>query len=334
MSAQEITHPGLENVEFSDFHPPVGDLQGEVFLGLSRRQKSIPPKFFYDERGSSLFNEICRTEEYYLTRAEMEIFGEMAEEIGNLTGPGATLLEYGCGSSDKSGLLLRAFQRPKAYIGVDISKKHLLRLCRRLKEAFQALRVWAVCADYSEPIQLPLLSRLGDSKRLAFFPGSSVGNFEPREAGRFLLRASETVGARHGMLIGVDLKKDPKVLNAAYNDSRGITAAFNLNLLDRINRDCGADFDCRLFQHRAFYNALKGRVEMHLVSLRRQEVRLRGRTFRFEVGESIHTENSYKYSIEEFRSLAKESGWRPRGLWTDSRGLFSVHYLQSCNGLN
>ncbi|HEY1290414.1 MAG TPA: L-histidine N(alpha)-methyltransferase [Burkholderiales bacterium] len=289
--------------------------------GLSRPQKSLPPKYFYDDAGSRLFERICRLPEYYLTRAELALTKANIAAIARFAGRGCELVEYGSGESLKTRLLIRAL-RPAAYLPVDISQAALRGATERLGREFPWLEIVPVHGDFSRPVELPR-SR---APRVVYFPGSTIGNLSPDEAHAFL---SMTRGQAARMLVGVDLRKDANALHAAYNDSRRVTAAFNLNLLARINRELGADFDPKRFAHYAFYNAAEGRIEMHLVSLARQSVRIGRHRFAFDVGESIHTENSYKYSIEGFRALAAAAGYLVGKTWTDRRGLFAVHALKS-----
>jgi dimethylhistidine N-methyltransferase len=291
----------------------------DVVAGLSLPQKALPPKYFYDAIGSKLFEKICRLPEYYLTRAELSLTRANVSSIARFAGKGCELLEYGSGEGLKTRLLIRAL-RPKAYLPVDISPSALEHAARRLSREFPWLRILPVCGDFSRPLDLPAAR----AARVAYFPGSTIGNLTPEEAHGFLSRSR--AHARR-MLIGTDLRKDANLLHAAYNDSRGVTAAFNLNLLARINRELGADFDLRRFSHYAFYNAAHGRIEMHLVSLREQKIRIGAHRFAFERGESIHTENSYKYSVEEFRALATAAGFEGKKTWTDRRGLFALHGL-------
>jgi len=311
-------------IRFRDEHPTVATLRDEVLLGLAARPRRIAPKFFYDRRGSQLFDAICELPEYYPTRTEMAILESCAGEIAALAGRDCTLIELGSGASKKVRLLLERL-RPRRYLGVDISREFLLESVQRLAGDYPWLEVHAACADFAQDFDLP--DDAGTAPRLAFFPGSTVGNFEPHEARAFLQRIRRLVQPDGALLIGVDLKKDPQVLARAYNDSVGVTAAFNLNLLERLRAELGAELDPRGFRHRAFYDAARGRIEMHLVSRRAQEIRVLGRRFRFEPGETIHTENSYKYSVEEFHALARGAGLRPQRVWLDPRRLFSVHYL-------
>lgn len=302
----------------------MNDLREAVWHGLVVAPKAIPPKFFYDETGSRLFEAICGLPEYYPPRAERTILSGVAGDIAQWIGTGAVVIEPGSGSSDKVRLLLDALQ-PRAYIPVEICAEAVADASRRLRAEYPWLEVVPRSGDFDSLVRLAQWE--GPERRVVFFPGSTIGNLDPGEAGAFLATLTEVVGREGGLLIGVDLKKDPGILEAAYNDSRGVTAAFNRNLLVRINRELGADFDPEAFVHRAFYNARSGRIEMHLVSRRDQTVRIDGHPFRFAAGEHLHTENSYKYTVEEFQDLAAAAGWRSRQVWTDPDRLFSVHYL-------
>jgi len=298
-----------------------------VVAGLSLPQKAIPPKYFYDTQGSRLFDAICRLKEYYLTRCELALtrrhLGEIARFAATPAGGGMELIEYGSGASLKTRLLIRRC-RPDLYVPVDISESALQDAGRRLAAEFPWLSVMAVVGDFSRPLELPARPA---RRRIVYFPGSTIGNLTPAEAQAFLRMSRNQVGSRGAMLVGVDLKKDANALHAAYNDARGVTAAFNLNLLARINRELGADFDLRRFSHYAFYNAALGRVEMHLVSLARQSVRFGRHRFAFAVGESIHTENSCKYSVEEFEAMAQAAGFRAARIWLDRRRYFALFGL-------
>lgn len=296
----------------------------DVIAGLSLPRKAISPKYFYDAKGSRLFEAICRLREYYPTRAELALTRRHLAAIARFAGRGCTLLEYGSGESLKSRLLIRAL-RPALYLPVDISADALARAGRGLAREFPWLRIAAVHGDFSRPLEIPVAQ--GQGRRVVYFPGSTIGNLTPAEAHAFLRMTRGQVGPRGAMLVGVDLKKDANLLHAAYNDAQGVTAAFNLNLLERANRELGADFDLRRFRHYAFYDPTRGRVEMHLVSLARQHVRIGAYRFAFEAGESIHTENSCKYAVDEFRALARRAGFRGERVWLDPRGLFSLHGL-------
>lgn len=310
---------------FHDLHPSPADLAAEVLAGLGRRPRAIPPKFFYDARGSALFEAITETPEYYLTRTELALLRAHAAEIAARVGRGSLLVEPGGGSCAKVRILLEGL-RPCAYVPMDISREHLRAAAEQVAAEFPWLEVHAACGDFTRRLAMP--AALPAGPRVAFFPGSSIGNFDPDAAVAFLAAVADLVGGDGFLLIGVDLKKDRAVLEAAYNDGAGITAAFNLNLLARINRELGADFDLSAWRHRAHYDPSLGRIEMHLVSLRDQQVRVAGHSFAFAAGETIHTENSYKYDSREFQALAVRAGFRPEAAWTDAGGLFSVHLLQ------
>lgn len=308
-------------------HRSTGDIfLSDVVDGLSRARKSLPCKYFYDQRGSALFDAICGLEEYYPTRTETAILRRHAAEFAELAGPRAAVVELGSGSSVKVRILLDALENPAAYVPVDISREHLLASAARLAGDYPNLTVVPVAADYVQGFPLPPVA--APERLLAFFPGSTIGNFEPAEAAAFLGRLARRLGAGSRLLIGVDLKKHRDVLEAAYNDTRGVTAAFNLNLLARINRELDGNFDLDGFAHHAFYDETHGRIEMHLVSRRAQTVVVGGRTFYFAAGETIHTENSWKYALPEFERLARGAGWRTVRTWTDRAGLFGVSWLQ------
>jgi dimethylhistidine N-methyltransferase len=313
-------------IQFHDLHPLRANTYEEVIDGLSASRKTLPPKLFYDERGSVLFDRICEQPEYYPTRTEIGILRDHAHDIAARCGDNTLLLELGSGASKKVRLLLESL-RPNRYMGVDISKEFLIESTTRLAGDYPWLDVHATCADFSQGLSLDHCP--SDARKVAFFPGSSIGNFNPTEAQRFLRRLHAVLDDDGLLLIGVDLIKDFSVLNAAYNDRAGITAAFNLNLLNRINGEHDADFDIGEFRHYAFYNPAHSRIEMHLVSKRDQPVRIGEQRFEFSVGESIHTENSYKYSIEGFQDLARSAGFRPLHVWTDPRKMFSVQMFVS-----
>jgi len=311
-------------VRFHDAHPGAADLRRAVLEGLGSRPRAISPKFFYDERGSELFDAICETPEYYQTRTEMAILRGALPELVGLVGTECTLVELGSGASKKVRLLLEEL-RPSGYVGVDISKEFLLTSTETLARDYPWLEVHAACVDFSRGLEIPYCD--GAAHNVAFFPGSSIGNFDPDDALHLLRDVGEMVGPGGHLLIGVDLKKDVNVLNAAYNDAAGVTAAFNGNLLERIRRELDSDIDPAGFEHYAFYNPDAGRVEMHLASLRSQQVRVDGRRFAFEPGETIHTENSYKYTVAEFGKLAARAGFRQQAVWVDDDRLFSVQLL-------
>jgi len=303
-----------------------GGFASDMLEGLRTRPRSVPPKYFYDATGSKLFDRICELEEYYPTRTETALLARHAEAIADCIGPDAELVEFGAGSLRKVRLLLAALRTPRRYVPIDISAEHLRAEADALRAEHPALEVVPLAADFTRGVELPAAAGGQAARRVGFFPGSSIGNFTPEEAGRFLQMAARLLQGG-GLLIGVDLVKDPAVLHRAYNDAPGVTAAFNKNLLVRANRELGATFVLDAFDHYAFYNPVEQRIEMHLVSARRQAVRVAGEFFEFEPGESLHTENSYKYGIEGFRALARGAGFLPGPVWCDDAGLFSVHWL-------
>jgi dimethylhistidine N-methyltransferase len=311
-------------LRFHDLQPPATDMRREVLDGLMGMPRRISPKFFYDRRGSELFEAITRTPEYYPTRTELALLERHGGEMAALLGRACLLVELGSGSSRKIRLLLDALQ-PAAYMPVDISRDFLLDAAHELAADYPQIEVHATCADYSQGLELPWCPAA--LPRAAFFPGSSIGNFEPQQARCLLAHVARALGPGGHLLIGVDLQKDPAIINRAYNDAGGLTAEFNLNLLARINRELGADFNLDGFSHHAFYNSAAGRVEMHLVSLKRQQVHIDGEHIDFYRGDGIHTENSYKYTLEDFHRLAAEAGFAPVKVWTDEDNLFSVHCL-------
>jgi dimethylhistidine N-methyltransferase len=321
MKVRSDAHPALHDLE-----PSVDTFLAELLRGLSQRPKSIAAKFFYDEVGCQLFDEICSLDEYYLTRTEMRILREKVAEICALFGPECRVVEFGSGSNAKTRILLDHLPAPAAYVPVDIALEQLLQSSARLTRIYPGLCITPVCADFTTAFTLPELP-CPVRRTVAFFPGSTIGNLEPAEAENFFRKISLLCGVDGGLLIGVDLKKDRLTLERAYNDALGVTARFNLNLLTRINRSFGAGIRQDKFQHRAFYNEEFGRIEMHLVSLVEQTIQLNGTTFSLQEGEHIVTEHSYKYSVDEFAQLAGRSGWAVKGLWTDAANLFSVHYL-------
>jgi L-histidine Nalpha-methyltransferase len=297
----------------------------DAVKGLSATPKFMLAKHFYDAEGSRLFERIMGLPEYYPTRSEMQVLREKSAEIAGLIPPGAALVEFGSGSTAKIRILLEAAPKLAAYVPVDISAEYLEQEAAALRRDFPKLAVLPVAADFTKPFDLP--AKVRALPRVGFFPGSTIGNFEPLAAVAFLRNAARILGRGAALIVGVDLVKNPDVLHAAYNDSAGITAAFNLNLLARMNRELGADFDLSAFEHRALYNRERQRIEMHLKSRKRQRVLLNGAAFEFERNETIHTENSYKYTPEGFASLARQAGWLERALWTDKNGYFSVRLL-------
>lgn len=296
-----------------------------VLSGLSAMPRAIPAKFLYDSRGSALFDAICELPEYYLTRTETEILRQCAGEIASLAGPGCALIEYGSGSSVKSRLLIEAMRDLEAYVPVDISRQHLDATAARLRRDYPGLRVEPVSADYMTLARLPV--DLGGARRIGFFPGSTIGNLTPEEARAFLRRARSLLGESGAMVLGADLKKDPRRLHDAYNDAAGVTAQFTLNLLRRMNRELDANFDLSAFAHEAFYNPVEGRIEIYFRSLRPQTVTVAGRSFAFAEGERVHTEYSYKYDDAGIEQLARSAGFTIARTWTDPARLFAVVYL-------
>lgn len=312
-------------VRYHDHHPRNASLRDDMLAGLAAAPKRSSPKHFYDAEGSRLFERICEQPEYYPTRTEEAILSGARDEIARLAGPATPLLELGSGASRKVRLLLEALH-PSRYLGIDISREFLIDSTRRLAADYPWLEVHAACADFCRPLRLP--AAFTRARPLAFFPGSSIGNFEPGQALDFLRHLRRLLPNGSGLLVGVDLIKDRDRLEAAYNDRAGVTAAFNLNLLERVRRELDSDIQPRRFRHRAFFNPVESRIEMHLVSPLAQEVRIEGQRFRFAPGESLHTENSYKYSPEGFQRLAERAGFRREALWMDDERLFSVHFLR------
>src|SRR6202163_1101145 len=314
--------PALANAQ--PFDEQTAAFAGDAVGDLSQHPKRLSPKYFYDATGSELFEQITLLPEYYPTRTELGILRDRGSEVAAIIPEGAALVEFGAGATTKVRLLLEqcAFG---AYVPVDISGDFLKAQADALRQDFPALSVYPVAADFTAPFALP--DAVKAMPKVGFFPGSTLGNFEPHEACAFLRSAGEILGKDALMVIGVDLEKDERVLYQAYNDAAGVTARFNLNVLVRINSELGGNFDTSGFIHRAIYNRDRHRIEMHLISRKSQTVRVLGRSFSFRVGESIHTENSYKYSLERFTALARGSGWRPRHSWTDAAGMFSVHAL-------
>jgi dimethylhistidine N-methyltransferase len=301
--------------------PFLRDLQ----RALAEPPHSISPKYFYDDAGSRLFERICELPEYYPTRTETSILATHAADIAREIGTGCDLVEFGAGSCTKVRLLLRDLQ-PRRFIPIDISGAHLEQAAAALEREHPGLLVLPLAGDYTQVVHLP--PPLPGARRVGFFPGSTIGNFTPSEALDFLRSAARLLRGG-GLLLGADLVKDPAVLHAAYNDAQGVTAAFNLNLLARANREIGSDFDLGRFWHSAFYNAAERRIEMHLVSRERQQVHVGGRSYLLEEGQALHTENSYKFGVEGLRRLAREAGFTPGPVWTDPDHLFSVHWLHA-----
>ncbi|WP_421790073.1 L-histidine N(alpha)-methyltransferase [Hyphobacterium sp.] len=312
---------------FKDLHPPKSRFLDDVLDGLSKPQKSIPPKHFYDARGSALFDDITDTEDYYVTRTELGILDAIAGEIAERAGPGAVVIEPGSGSSVKIDKLLNALDNPAGYVGLDISKTHLIAACEDLASRFPGLSVGAICADFTQPVPLDDYP-VPDGKRLVFFPGSTIGNFEPDEAQALLETYRSWLRPGDALLIGADRVKSAQILENAYDDTGGITADFNLNLLSRINRELDGDIDVEAFAHKALWNEEKARVEMHLVARRSLTFSVDGRRFSMEAGESLHTENSHKFTIDRFHALAKAAGLSVSAQWSDDREYFTLYWLE------
>ncbi len=315
--------PQATKVSFHDYQPELDNFRQTVLNGLTHEYKQIPPKFFYDERGSQLFEAILEQLEYYVPHVEKQLYRDYAVEIAALIGKDAVLIEPGSGSCEKIQLLLDALS-PAAYVPMDISGDFLRQSAANLGDAFPWLHIHAACLDFTRALHLP--HTVPQGRRVVFIPGSSLGNFDLPDAQQFLSHIAQLVGKGGGLLIGVDRKKDTAVLETAYNDAAGMTAAFNLNLLVRINNELQGTFDLDQFAHYAHYNEAMGRIEMHLTSLKEQSVQVAGKTFQFAQGERIHTENSYKYHPHEFVTLATAAGFTCEQHWTDESNLFGIYY--------
>ena len=300
----------------------------DVLHGLAdSSRKQLPCKYLYDQRGSDLFVDITQQEDYYPTRTELALLDGKMSEIVDLIGPHAQVIEYGSGDGNKTHILLDAVKRPASYVPVDVAEQHLLGAAAALRERYPELVIHPIVGDFHDELEIPH-DEPPAKRRLLYFPGSTIGNFTPTEASEFLRRNAALVGRDGAMLLGVDLAKDAEILRRAYNDRAGVTAKFNLNLLTRFNRELDADFDLDAFTHEARFNEEKSRVEMHLVSQADQIVNIAGREIAFAEGETIHTENSYKYGLDDFADLAAAAGWRVSKVWTDSRRYFSVQFLE------
>ncbi len=310
-----------------NFEPQRNTFRDEVLQGLLDARKELPSKYFYDDVGSQLFEQICQLREYYPTRTELSIMQEHIAEMASLLGPNCLLIEYGSGSSTKIRLLLDALVSPSGYVPIDISKEQLVRSATSLSTVYPELEILPVCADYTSDFELPASSK-PVAKRVAYFPGSTIGNFD-REPARRFLRQIARICQGGGLLIGVDLKKNYNVLHRAYNDAEGVTAQFNMHLLERMNLELNADFSLEQFDHYAFYNPGQSRIEMHLMSLKPQTVHVGDYEIPFKLGESIWTESSYKYTLEEFAQVANSSGFTVERVWTDPQQLFSIQYLKT-----
>jgi L-histidine Nalpha-methyltransferase len=314
-----------------DYQPTLADERECILAGLQADRKRLSPKYFYDQRGSELFERICQLPEYYPTRTELGIMRSHRAAIAAAVGARACVIEFGSGSSVKIRLLLDILGDVVAYVPVEISGDYLKGVAGSLAADFPDIEIRPVCADFTQPFELPKLQRPA-RRRVAYFPGSTIGNFEPADALEVLRVMRRQVGDDGALLIGVDLQKDPAILERAYNDAAGVTAEFNLNLLRRLNRELGANFELARFRHRADYNAGAGRIEMYLISERAQQVRLGGETIDFAAGERILTEYSHKYTLQGFADLARDAALRVECVWTDDNGLFSVQYLAATGG--
>lgn len=316
--------PSRRTARLHDFEPGADDFRAAVVAGLSRPDKALPHRFLYDARGSALFDRITRLPEYYPTRTEIGLLRAHAAEIAERLGPCVQLVELGSGSSVKVRLLLDALETPEAYVPVDISRDHLVAAAQAVQDDYPGIRVEAVCADFAQPFDVP---PAGGGRRVGFYPGSSIGNFDPAEAQGFMSLWARRLGAGAMMLVGVDLQKSAAVLEPAYDDAAGVTAAFSLNLLRRANRELAADFALDGFRHEARYLADEGRIAIHLRSQTAQTVTIGERRFVFAAGEAVHIEDSWKYTVDGFRALAVRAGYAPVAAWTDEAGLFSLHLL-------
>lgn len=327
-SATDLTAPYGPLAFFLDLHPDLGDFRADAAAGLAMAQKCMSPKYFYDERGSKLFDEITTLEEYYPTRTERELFMQHADEITRAVGSRAAIFEYGSGSSEKVEWLARGLDKLVAYVAMDISKDHLIESSTALADALD-VPVAAVCADFHAPVPIPADILPAPDRWLGYFPGSTIGNMTPDAAAAFLTRASKTLGPDAKFLIGFDLEKDPAIIEAAYNDKRGVTAAFNLNVLRRMKRELGAEVDLGAFEHYAFYNREKWRIEMHLRAVKDTAITLDGTDYAFAQGETLHTENSHKYSLERFAALTDETPWSIAERWVDDKGWYAACLLSN-----
>jgi dimethylhistidine N-methyltransferase len=308
------------------FPPATSDLLSDVIAGLSSDPRTLPCKYFYDERGAALFQKICELPEYYITRTEIDILDRHRAEIASQLGPNIELIGLGTGAGTKTRIVIEALEKPAVYVPIDISEKQLRKSSMLFRKIFPDLEILPVCADYLQPVVIPS-PRHNAARNVVYFPGSTLGNFEPNVALEFLRRIANVSGRGGGLLIGVDLQKDQSVIEAAYNDKAGVTAEFNLNLLAHINRETGANFDLSRWEHRAVYNSEAGRIEMYLISTTDQTVRIQDRQFHFRAGEKILTEHSYKHTPEGFIALARQAGFDFVKLWMDDARLFGVFYF-------
>jgi len=315
-------------VRVTDLAPAAESFRDALVAGLARVPKAIPAKFIYDALGSRLFEEIGTLGEYYPKRIEMALLSAHAREIAALVGPDAYLIEFGGSTNEKVRILIEALDRPGAYAPVDLSRESLVAAAEALATDYPAVEVLPVVADFTRPLALPSPRRHGATgRRVGFFPGSTIGNLEPAESVAFMAGVLRLVEPGGLFLVGIDLKKDPRVIEAAYNDSQGVSARFNTNVLRRANRELGADFDLARFRHRAVYDQERGRMDIGIESLRAQNVHVAGRVFRFEAGEVIRTQVAYKYTSDGFQELAAQAGFRPERAWTDGQGWYGLHLL-------
>ena len=325
------TQTAKGNFHFHNFHPKAEQMSVEILPGLLQTQKTISSKFLYDQRGSELFEDIGQLPEYYPTRTEIAILNQNRSSLRELLGRQCVIIEPGSGNSAKVQILLNLADNPRAYMAIDIARDFLIASASHLALLYPNLDVEAIWADYTHLSKIPTLETVPEKQRLVFFPGSTIGNFDPEEARMFLEKTRALVGHGRGakLLVGVDLQKDISTLLAAYNDSQNVTADFNLNLLTRLNRELGSNFNLQKFKHEAIYNSAKNRIEMHLRSLCKQVVNTCNHEIQFEAQETLHTENSYKYSIDQFKELAQKAGFEHSHVFTDAKHLFSVHTLSA-----
>ncbi|MGD1913137.1 MAG: L-histidine N(alpha)-methyltransferase [Rivularia sp. (in: cyanobacteria)] len=322
----------MQKLSLCDLKPTLINFREQVLSGLSLPRKEFPPQFFFhDKLGSDIFNQICKLEEYYITRTEIDILQKNSKEIAAIIDEKCLLIEYGSGSIDKVHPLIDVLDSPSAYVPIDIAKEHLFDYAELTSSKYPELNVIALAADYTQGLKLPD-DKLPDEKdvknKVILFAGSTIGNLDRSQAIALLKKSANLLNGQGSMLIGVDLKKDPTILHAAYNDSKGLTEKFNLNILNNINRELNADFNLDYFYHYAPYNPTIGRIELHLISKKSQVVTVLGEKFTFREGESIHSENSHKYSTEDLRELAESAGFKLRKTWIDENNLFSVNYLE------
>ncbi|MEM9496229.1 MAG: L-histidine N(alpha)-methyltransferase [Pseudomonadota bacterium] len=327
-NAPDITAPMGPLAYFLDLHPAAGDFRADVIEGLRAPQKTISPMYFYDERGSQLFNDITELDEYYVTRTEKELFAQHGEAIVDAIHPGTSIFEYGAGSLDKIKWLIDGAADVVSYIAMDISRDHLIASATALAEA-TAAPVAAICADFHAPVTLPADILPAPDHYLGYFPGSTLGNMSIEAARAFLTRAAKTLGPGQQFLLGVDLEKDITVLESAYNDAKGVTAAFNLNLLRRMKRELDAEIDMDAFEHHAFYNTHEARIEMHLRAVMDTQIRIGEEVFPFAAGETIHSENSHKFSTARLEKLIEPTPWHMVNAWTDAKNWHGAYLLSN-----